>query len=346
MIQKSFQILAVVVVACLLVSNAAIAGGGNRAGTSSGSQLLIPAGARYVAMGGAAAPISQGVESIWWNPAGLAHLPGQANAMFSYMPWIADIGVSYGAVGLDAGGLGKFGLSMKALNIGEIAITTADMPDGTGESFAPTYFTAGVSWAKQLTDQVSFGATAVLISESLPRASATGVAFDAGIQYNNMGGVEGLMLGVVVKNLGPSLQYDGPGLYRVASDANSAKATSNLKIEAAAFELPSQIEIGLAYQTQLGDMAALTASYIFQNNNFTYDDNKIGAEIAINEMAFIRGGYSLGLDVEEDYDYITGPTFGAGVHLKSGGLDFWIDYAFRMVEFFDNSNIFSVKIGF
>jgi hypothetical protein len=346
MIQKHFRILAVVALACLLVSTTAIAGGGNRAGTSSGSQLLIPVGARYLSMGGAAAAVGEGAESIFWNPAGLAHMQTQSSVMFSYMPWIADIGVSYGAVGIDMGGFGVVGASIKALSIGEIAITTVDMPDGTGETFSPTYFVAGLSYAKKLTDQVAFGANFNVVSERLPRAAATGLSVDAGIQYKNVGNVEGLLLGVVVKNLGPNLKYDGPGLYREATDLNSAKSSSYLKIAAASFELPSQIEIGLAYKTMVADIGSLTVSGLFQNNNFDYDNAKVGGEFAIKDMAFIRGGYSMGLDMAEDYDYILGPTFGAGVHLKTGGVDFWIDYAFRAVEFFDNSNIFSIKIGF
>jgi hypothetical protein len=346
MIQKRFQIFAVVLLACLLVNMAAFAGGGNRVGTSSGVQLLIPIGARYLGMSGAAAAFCEGVESIYWNPAGMAKMPTQANAMFSYMPWIADIGVSYGAVAVDMGGFGVLGTSIKALSIGEIAVTTADQPDGTGEIFSPTFFTMTLSYAKQLTDQVAFGTNLNVISERLPRASATGVSIDAGIQYKNVGGVEGLLLGVVMKHIGPNMQYDGPGLYRVATDDNSAKATSNLKIEAGSFELPSQVEIALAYQKEVSDIGSVTATYLFQNNNFLHDMNTLGGEFNFKDLAFIRAGYTMGLDMNDDYEYIFGPTFGAGVHLKSGGVDFWIDYAFNQREYFDNGNIFSVKIGF
>ncbi|NQT25523.1 PorV/PorQ family protein [candidate division KSB1 bacterium] len=346
MIQKRFQIFAVVLLACLLVNTAAFAGGGNRVGTSSGVQLLIPIGARYLAMGGAAAAFCEGVESIYWNPAGLAKMPTQANAMFSYTPWIADIGVSYGAVAVEMGNFGVMGASIKALNIGEIAVTTADQPDGTGEVFSPTFFTMSLSYAKQLTDQVAFGTNMNVISERLPRASATGVSIDAGIQYKNVGGLEGLLLGVVIKHIGPNMKYGGPGLYRQATNANSEVAVSHLKIEAGEFELPSQVEIALAYQTEVSDVGSVTASYLFQNNNFQHDQNTIGGEFNFKDLAFIRAGYTMGLDMDSDYDYIFGPSFGAGVHLKSGGVDFWIDYAFNQREYFDSGNIFSIKIGF
>jgi hypothetical protein len=346
MIQKCFRIFTAVLLACLLVNTAAFAGGGDRVGTSSGVQLLIPVGARYLAMSGAAAAFCEGVESIYWNPAGMAKMSNRANAMFSYMPWIADIGVSYGAVAIEMGNIGVFGASIKALNIGEIAVTTADKPDGTGEVFSPTYFTLTTSYAKTLTDQVSFGANINLISERLPRASATGLALDAGIQYKNVGGMEGLLLGVVIKNVGPNMKYDGPGLYRRAQDQDSEKQISNLKISAASFELPSQVELALAYQTEVSDVGSVTATYVFQNNNFQHDMNTLGGEFNFKDLAFVRAGYTMGLDMADDYEYIFGPTFGAGVHLKSGGVDFWIDYAFNQREYFDSGNIFSVKIGF
>lgn len=346
MIQKRFQIFAVVLLAGMLVNTAAFAGGGNRVGTSSGVQLLIPIGARYLAMSGAAAAFCEGVESIYWNPAGMAKMPTRSNAMFSYMPWIADIGVSYGAVAVDMGNFGVMGASLKALNIGDIAVTTADQPDGTGEVFSPTYFTMSVSYAKQLTDQVSFGTNMNLINERLPRASATGVSVDAGIQYQNVGGLEGVLLGVVIKHIGPSMKYDGPGLYRRATDDDSDRAKSNLKIEAGSFELPSQVEIALAYQTDVSDVGSITATYLFQNNNFQHDLNTLGGEFNFNDLAFVRAGYTMGLDMGDDYEYIFGPTFGAGVHLKTGGVDFWIDYAFNQREYFDSGNIFSVKVGF
>ncbi len=36
----------------------------------------------------------------------------------------------------------------------------------------------------------------------------------------------------------------------------------------------------------------------------------------------------------------------AALQLNLGGLEANLDYAFRQVEFFDNSNVFSLKLGF
>ena len=266
--------------------------------------------------------------------------------MFSYMPYIADIGVTYGGVGVKMGGLGTIGMSIKALNIGTIAITTVDQPDGTGETFSPTFFVLGFTYSRTLTDRVSVGANFNLVSERFPRASLNAFAVDVGIQYRDVGGVGGLSAGVVVKNLGPSVKYDGPGLYRVANDTDTRKEISYLKINAAEYELPSIIEIAVSYSYDIGEYGKATASYLFANNNFADDESKIGAEFAYKDLAFVRAGYTMTPDKPEDYEYIWGPTFGGGVHLKTGGVNIWIDYAYRSVDFFDSSNVFSLKFGF
>ncbi|MCD6116403.1 PorV/PorQ family protein [bacterium] len=346
MINKTGRVLAVALIVVVLISSAAFAGGRDRAGTSSGVQLLIPVGARYLALGGAASAVCTGVEAIYWNPAGLAAMGSNSQAMFSYMPYIADIGVTYGAVGVKAGQLGTFGVSMKVLNIGAIDVTTADMPDGTGETYTPTFFTITASFARQLTDRVFVGVNANFINERFSRVNASGVGVDIGIQYKNLGGIEGLSTGIVIKNLGAQLKYDGSGLYRKAEDFNADKTISYLKIDAASFDLPSIFEIGLSYSRNIGENASVTGSYLFQNNNYSDDESKLGAEAAFKDMAFLRVGYTMAPDKPEDFEYLYGLTFGGGVHLKTGGMDLYLDYAWRQIEMFSSSNVFSLKLGF
>lgn len=346
MIQKTGRVLAVALMILLVVNTAALAGGRNRVGTTSGTQLLIPVGARYVGMAGAGVAIAQGVESIYWNPAGLTAMDNSATAMFSYMPYIADIGVSYGAIGVKMGSLGNIGFSIKALNIGEIDVTTAAQPDGTGETFTPTFFTLGITYAKQLTDQVAVGVNINSVNETFSRAEANGIALDVGIQYDNVGGVEGLKTGIAVKNVGPSMKYGGSGLYHRVDDLESDKTNTMMLVDAAEYELPSIIEMGLAYTYDVGEMGSVTATYQFRNNNFADDESIFGGEFAYKDMAFLRAGYIMAPDKPEDWDYIYGLTFGAGVMLKTGGLDIGLNYAFRQVDLFDNNNVISLTLGF
>ncbi len=346
MIKYTVRILALGVCLLLLANVSVMAGGANRAGTASGTQLLLPVGARYLAMGGANVAAVEGIEAVHWNPAGLSRSANAAELMFSHMSYFADMSVEYVGVSNKFGDLGSFGFSVKALSIGEIPETTIQNPDGTGANFSPTFFTLGVTYSKLLTDRISIGVNAKLFSEQIPRAGASGIAFDAGVQYSGLGGFKGLSIGVVIKNLGPEVKWDGSALGRTASDPNAKRPTAQYKIDAAPFELPTHIEMGISYAYQINDANVLNTSFNFQNNNYYDDETKIGAEYSFNNMVFLRGGYSMAPNATESYEYIWGPTFGAGLHQKFGNLDMNLDYTYRTVSVFESNHVFALRLGF
>lgn len=67
-------------------------------GINGAEELLIPVGARSIATSGAFVANVMGLESIYYNPAGL-DISQRTEAMFSYMNYIADINISYLAIG-------------------------------------------------------------------------------------------------------------------------------------------------------------------------------------------------------------------------------------------------------
>jgi hypothetical protein len=320
------------------------AGAGNRTGTSGASELLIPVGTRDIALGGATIATTKGVEALYWNPAGTAKMSGGVSLYFSHMEYIADIGVDYGAVAAAFEGIGTLSLSIKSLAIGDIFETTTQNPDGTGKTFSPQFFTVGVTYARQLSDRIAVGLTTNIVSERMADVSATGVAFNVGVMYDNVASLNGLSLGVVVKNIGPQMEFDGPGLYQEASSPDLSRGPTLYKIDGAAFELPSTLELGLGYRRDLDGMNSLQGSFAFQNNNYSDDEYKVGLEYSYQDVLFLRGGlnYSQG---ESEVEYIFGPTIGAGVHTALGSVDLVFDYAFRSVDIFDNNHVFSLKLG-
>lgn len=324
--------------------------GERRSGTNAASELLIPVGARHLAMGGAAIATASGLEAIHWNPAGLARATRSANAMFSHMRHIGDVNVNYLAVSAAFEGFGTLGFSVKALDLGDIAVTTEDSPDGTGAIITPQFITAGLTYSRALTDRVGVGATANIVSESIDRLSATGLAFSFGVQYSQLLAVNGLSLGVALKNVGPHMQYGGTDLLRIGDAQDVARGSSPYQVVAGKDELPSSLEIGLAYNLPMGERASLLLTSLYQDNNFDDDATRLGMEYSLDQKLFLRGGYSFaftaGEDVTGESRYIYGLTLGAGLQLNLGGLEANLDYAFRQVEFFDNSNVFSLKLGF
>ena len=125
----------------ILIATSIYAGDVARKGTTGAEQLLIPVGARGIATGGAFLANLTGLESIYYNPAGLDVYP-QTEAMFSYINYLADINVSYFAIGTSLGDFGSIGLDLKSFDFGDIPVTTEQFPDGTGDTYSPAFLTS------------------------------------------------------------------------------------------------------------------------------------------------------------------------------------------------------------
>lgn len=345
MIKKLTIVFSIFLCTTILTVNV-FAGGGPRNGTAGAQELLIPVSARGLAMSGAYISGITGLDAIFYNPAGFGGSDFGTEAMFSYMSYIADIGFSFAAVGVNLGDLGALAFNLRTLDFGDIPVTTVDNPYGSGTTFSPSFFIGGITYSNSLTDRIRVGINLNLISESIINTSASGFAFDAGIQYDGLAGVEGLKMGVVLKNLGSQLKYDGEDLLRTAVDPSSQRGPQFYKIDAASFELPSQLELGLAYSYRFDESYKAIFASSFQNNNFSNDEYKLAGEFSFEDMFFLRGGYTYVKENADDTNQsLWGPTFGAGLILHTG-VDISVDYAFRSVDYFDANHMVTIKLGF
>lgn len=338
---KKFKII----FAVLIFSVSLFAGDVARKGTTGADHLLIPVGARGIATGGSMLATLSGLESIYYNPAGLDRASGGGEAMFSYMSYLADINISYFAASTKMGDFGSLGFSLRSLDVGDIPVTTVEFPDGTGESYSPTYMTLGLTYSKVLTDRISVGANFKLITEEIVNTSATGFAIDFGVQYRFS---ESLFLGASVKNIGTNMIYEGPDM-EVATDIPDVAIGSKpgrYQVVAEEFQIPSYFELSIAYKYNFNEQNNLLLASTFTNNNSFEDDLKFGLEYSFMNTFFLRGGYSLLL--ENTDDSIFGFAAGAGVNYDFGNeLGITVDYAFRDVQEFPEPNhIFTVKLGF
>ncbi|MDE0966283.1 MAG: hypothetical protein OSB73_24425, partial [Candidatus Latescibacteria bacterium] len=84
-------ILTLVLAGLVFEASIAEAGGRNRVGGSAASQLLIPVGARDMALGGSSSASAEGLEALYWNPAGLAASASSASILVSTMSYFADM---------------------------------------------------------------------------------------------------------------------------------------------------------------------------------------------------------------------------------------------------------------
>ena len=329
------------------------AGNPKRRGTAGAQELTIPVGSRGTALGGAVVAYAKGIDALFWNPAGVAGQDASAELMASNMRYIADINVNYAAVTGNFRGVGWFGFSVKTLDFGDIPVTTEEAPDGTGATFSPTYLTLGLTYARAMTDRIHFGATVKVVSEKITRESASGVVFDFGLQYST--GPRGLRLGVALMNIGGNMKFDGADLeakvpipgQRVGSQVRPLRVPLN------SFEVPTTLQLGIAYEVGLGSSNSVTLAGDFMNDNFGLDRYIGSAEFNYNNFLFLRGGYAMGYNEEESNfasqndEFMFGPSFGAGVVFKiAANTKLALDYAYRTTEFFDNNQWFTLTATF
>ncbi len=325
----------------LALAAPAFAGNEDRIGTAGAQELRIPVGSRGVAMGGSAIAAVTGTEAIFWNPAGVSALEG-TETTFSYQQYIADIAVNFAAVATQIGDLGTLGISAKIISAGDIEVTTVSSPDGTGETYGPSFSVVGLTYSRRLTDRVSFGANAMYVNERIHRETANGVAFDFGFMYDP--DIGGLTFGAVIKNWGPEMRFDGPDfdveVQIPGSDPNSPLKT--VRTQSATFELPSSVQLGAAWELVDQNRNQIVLNSTFQSNNFSNDEWRIGGEYAYNESIFLRGGY-----VASDQDeFIMGPSLGAGIVFQVGQTNLVMDYTWSQTKYFDDRQFYTVKLQF
>ncbi|MFQ5602614.1 MAG: PorV/PorQ family protein [bacterium] len=338
---KYIKVIAIGFVTLLCMCSFLFAGNEARIGTTGAEQLNIPVGAQSIATAGAFISTLTGVESIYWNPAGLDRL-GKSQAMVSYMNYIADINMTYIAISGSMGDLGSVALSIKTLDVGDIAETDVTNPDGTGATFSPSFLVAGLTYSKTLTDRISGGATVKFIHEGIMDLGANGFAIDFGSQYHF---TNNLTLGVTLKNIGSNMRFSGGDLEQKADIAGANPTSDQGFFEAVTekFSIPSTFQFGASYRYDIGSNNALTFAGTFVNANEAENNFRFGVEYNLNDLLYVRGGYDVA--TENTDESLFGFAFGAGLNYDIGGMNLQFDYAYRDVDVFDTNHVFTVKFG-
>ena len=335
-----YSLLAVAVVGLVFDTSSAQ---NDRRGTAGASELLVPLTARAASM---SAPVTSGLanlnplEAVVANPAGLTSGSGAGtSAMFSRTEYVADIGINYfGAA--QAFGNNVLAISVSSWDFGTLQKTTENTPELSELTFDAGNTVFGVSYARQFTDRIAAGVTVKGVNEEIDDVSASGMAFDAGMTY--VAGESGLRFGVALKHFGPQMQFSGVGLTKFASIPSQEPGSKQnaLNIESEGFELPSQLNVGVAYTRQVGSSADVTFMGNFASHSFSQDQYAGGLELGVMNLIYLRGGFMLVED--SDFTFYKEYNLGAGLNLDMGGSRLTVDYAFLPTEFFDDVNMFSV----
>jgi len=330
----------VILAAIVLAPAPSSAGGSRRLGTAGALELLIPTDARGAAMGGSVNAACEGVDAWFWNPAGAANVENNELSA-SHRTYLAGITLDHVSFARNLGSAGVIGLSAKVLSMGDEPVYTTTQPDGTGEMFSTSFVVVSLSYARTLTDRVSFGINGNYVSEQIFRETARGLAFDMGFVYRPS--LRGLALGLVVKNYGPTMKFDGPDFGQaIQSGEGSNPSGAEGRSQGASFELPSFIQFGVAWDALARGKNQLRMTTSYQSNNFSEDEFRIGSEWGLADQLFLRGGYS----ASPRGSYIYGLSAGAGVRLPWGGTVTTLDYTWAEAGVFDSNHFFTVKVSF
>lgn len=258
-------------------------------GATQSEFLKIGLSARAAAMGGAFAAVADDLGALEYNPAGLGLLTNSQVA-FMYSRWLAEINFGSFAGAHVIPGLGTIGVAVNVLDLGQIEGTTI-------ASFKASSFVVRAAWARTLFSNLTIGAGAKVLNESISEFSSSGGTLDAGLVWTPR---QGMNLALVILNAGTVSAFESE------KDA-----------------LPFLIKGAIAWKALEGEYGQLVAAadldyYAPPSGQF---NPVFGVEYWGGRSFALRAGYAVR---DTDLGGLTGLTAGIGVRWQA----LRVDYAF------------------
>lgn len=259
--------------------------------------LKVTNNARIAGMGDAFTAVSDGIEGIIWNPAGLTKVD-KFGYTFGYTQWLVESKFVTGSLAYNTGQWGVLGVSFVNFSLPDMPETTTMEPDGTGSMVNAGDLAMGLVYAYQLTDKLSAAAALRFVQSTLGPETLSAVSVNVStLMYT---GFQSLRIGMNMKNLG--------GEQEIVSEKS---------------EMPLVFHTGIAMELygNLGDPVSLTGS--FEGAFFTDREQRwnLGGELWIQNLIALRAGYKLRYDVETW-------SIGGGLKGKFGGRHIALDVSY------------------
>ncbi len=298
-------------------------------GITSANFLKFGVSPRAVAMGEAFTAISDDVNALHYNPAGLGTLERQELALM-YNKFVGDVTQQWAAYALPTKRFGTLALGFNMLRVKPFpSYSDSDVLLGTVKA---SDMAATVGYAKEVGSlkRVSLGVAGKYIRSELASYTTTAVAFDAGalVRYGREGVYETQWrLGGAIRNIGPSMRF----------------------IEEA-FPLPRSVHLGVARMAPLPHPLediryGLSVEGVWPNDDLPYVNT--GIEIRLVRELALRAGF------RSNQDAGLGVSAGLGfTSLNKGFTVSWfpeisMDYAFVALGKLEQVHrlSFSVRFG-
>ena len=291
------------------------------------------------AMANAVTAMEGGAWHQFYNPSAMAWSPQSVDLTGSVNEWIAGINYSSVAATIQPfeGRFGIIGFNMVNVEYGDLQRTIrANNESGYIDvgTFSPTAFSAGLSYAKSISDQFAVGANVKFVTQDLGAGivdidsdnsfieqnfSASTTVVDFGVFYRT--GFESLNFAMSVTNFSPDVSFDSQD-----------------------HELPLTFKMGLSMDViDLTDLSQERHSLIVNvdaNRPRDYNEQiQVGAQYGFNDLFFLRGGYVLPSD-EEGYSV----GFGVKGSLRNNQM-LLVDYSYSDFGIFSNVNRLTFRIA-
>lgn len=356
-------ILQILSLTALLSSLEVMAGNPDRSGGAGGTQLLINPYGRSSALFGSNTASVRGIEALQFNVGGLAYTT-KTDIGFSRTIYLqgTDVFINNLSIAQSLGSGNVLALSVNQFDFGNIPVTSESQPDGTLGTFSPQVLNLGLAYAKKFSNSITSGLTLRIISEGISNVRASGVAIDAGVQYQTSLIAkkkaikkEDFRFGIGIRNIGPNMQYRGSGLsFRSINPTTGADRRAYMGSES--FNLPALVNIGASYDMRLDKKSSetyfhrLTGHTNFNYNSFQANVLGVGLEYAFKEMFMLRGGFGAQDGVTSSTDYLSqyvGVSGGLGfvLPISKSGSRLAIDYSYAPTRVFNGIHNISFTIN-
>ncbi|MFN8298292.1 MAG: PorV/PorQ family protein [Chitinophagales bacterium] len=348
------------IVTGLAMATGVFAGNPDRRGEAGAYELIMNGWARSSGFWSMNTATIAGLESERINVAGLA-MTRKTEAAASYTMWMQGSGVGLIHAGVAQGfkETNTVALSIQALNLGNIERTTTESPEGGLGTYKPTFLNIGVSYSRKFSNSIYGGVTLRMINQSIGNLNGFGFCVDAGLQYVT-GPKNNIHFGVSLRNVGTPMRFKGDALANTVQIISSTTYQLTVENKTNKFELPTQLNIGAAYDFWMGKKKEvepkvykqdyrLTAMANFTSNAFGYDNYGVGLEFGWREIIMLRAAYRFENGIfKKDTRLNVYNGLAAGISfdapLKKDGPKLCIDYAFRATSPYKGTHSIGLRL--
>ncbi len=341
-------------------------------GGTSGEFLLLGAGARGAALGGAYAALATDVTALYYNPAGLAQM-ARPSLMVSTYSYVANTRYSWVGLGLPLGGGSRaIGIQGGSFGFSDQPVYTLDDPDGNGQTYGVSETFLAATYSQNFSDRFAAGFTAKLISDKLGSTQATGIAFDFGTNFHAMLGERPIRAAFVILNLGTNLRHDGSGLEAAVprvpplGTQDIPQEPQPARLRASSWGLPVMFRVGVSFDVMTQGQNRVTLLSEFTQPTNTKPGAGAGLEFATTNVGnsgfslAARGSYTIQPDNNLTPDATAagftsqqstsafssdGLALGGGIAYGRGTWKLGFDYAYRNLGPLGGTNFLSFSLG-